>query len=543
MFDHFNNEHFRFGSAGLATEKMVADAGGFDIGQETQFAGMFCGRKMGYSGLAGGIVVAGARSGKLRDWLVYNLCVGASHLNRVILDVKAEAFFIANLLAAEGRYNIVWNPSRIEGLPCHRINPLDYIHINSVSLVDDVVAYCEMVVALSGAPQSRFFELRARWFLQNLSLTLVEMDGVLRLDRLYWAVMHFCAGGEIWIDEIAYPMSRSRFQDVRACEEEIAHLRSSEGGGFDGICGELSKCFACLASPNLRESVSPPYDFSFSQLCESDRLYAVNLCPRPEYVRQWAMPIKAMFLAAKTYRAREPSAPRQVWFIDETAQLAQAEFLLDAYSIGAGAWGVTPFTIWQNTDQMQSLGKNAENILIGSAGLQMYFGIRDMPSANTLSKRIGTQTLEYDDEAMQAKARQDYNEAVIDLLEGGDPLSAGLRARHFGRTACIRSKQQRLIRTPDEILNMPPDKMYVFMDGVPGAIYADRLPYYRAPWMAGRYLGSPYYPPIDRVQIMGAHGAEYRRVITEAVPECLAHFPQYQQSGQWSYVEGFRPCL
>lgn len=539
----FDNERFRFGSAAFADERAIEEAGAFQFGANTRFGGFAFGRAIGDSGLAGGVIVGGPRTGKLASLLAYQLCLGGSQHNRLTLDVKAEAYLIANLLAAEGRYSFAWNPNAIDGLPQHRINPVDYIHINSPSLIDDVIAFCEMSIPLTGGKQTPFFELRARWFLQHLCLILVEIDSVLRLDRLYWAVMLFVAGDDEWIDQIAFPMSRSRFDDVQRCEVEIAGLRGREGGGFDGIAGELSKSFICLSSPLLRASVSPPYDFSFKQFCEDGQLYTVNLCPKGEYVRQWSLVIKAMYLAAKTYRAAAPSAPRQHWIIDEAAQLGAAQFILDAYTIGAGSWGVTPLTIWQSTYQMKALGPNAENILLGSAGYQAYFGIRDMPSATTLSRRIGSETLEYDDEAQQAKAKQGYNEALMELVDGGDILSAGLQARHFKRAANIRSKQRRDVRTPDEILNMPSNKMYVFMDGVDGPIYADRYPYYEMPWMAGRYLSSPYYPPIDRVQIVGARGPEHRRIITEAVPHELRDYPQHQQTGQWSYVEGFRPCL
>ena len=539
----FDNERFRYGSAQIASEKAIAAAGGFSFSPQTRFGGFAYGRALGYSGLAGEVIVGGARSGKLASLLAFNLCLGGAALNRIVLDVKAEGFCISNLLAAEGRSNYVWNPCGITGLPAHRVNPLDYIRIDRPSLIDDVIGFCEMAVPLSGAPNARFFELRARWFLQNICLVLVELDGVLRLDRLYWAITLFVAGNEEWIDEIAFPMSRSRFEDVKNCESEIAGLRGRDGGGFDGICGELSKSFSCLSSPQLRESVSPPYDFSFAQLCEQNQLYVINLCPKAEYVRQWALVIKAMFLSAKTYRAAAPQAPRQHWIIDEAAQLGAAQFILDAYTIGAGSWGVTPLTIWQSTFQMRALGENAENILLGSAGFQAYFGIRDMPSATSLSKRIGSETLEYDDTAQQAKAHHGYNEALIDLLGGGDLLTAGLQASHHRFTSKIRSKHRRDVRTPDEILNMSANKMFVFMDGVEGAIYADRFPYYEIPFMAGRYLGSPYYPPLDRVQIMGKRGPEYRRIITEPVPQQLSHFPQYEQCGEWSFVEGFKPCL
>jgi type IV secretion system protein VirD4 len=545
MHERFDNERYRYGSAALSTEEMIAAAGGFDYTHESLFTGFIGNRPLLYNGHAGVILSAGPRQGKMTCWAAYNLCLGASRHNRIIVDIKAEAYGLSNLLAPENRYVFAWNPSRIPGVPYHRINPTDYIHIDSPTLIEDVIAFCEMSCALSGAPQARFFELRSRYFCQNIILALVEMDGVLMLHRLHWAIGLFVTGGEQWLDMLAFPMSSSRFEEVRLCEEEIATLRSREGGGFDGICGELSKNFASLSSPQLRESVSPPYDFSMHWMCQPDQLYALYLCPKGEYVRQWSLVLKSMFLAAKTYRAAAHSAPRQIWLIDEAAQVVDsgAQFILDAYTIGAGAWGVTPITIWQSTYQMRALHKDAENILTASAGLQVYFGMRDFQSASNLSRRIGLETLEYNDEAAQSKARQSYNEALLDVLDGGDVLTSGLELHHHDRASRIRSKQQRHVRTADEILTMPQDKMYVFMDGVHGAIYADRIPYFQVPWMAGRYLGNPYHPPSDQVTIATANGSQIRRVVTEKVPYKYSHFPQHRDSGEWSYVEGFRPCL
>jgi len=545
MHESFSNERFRFGSAALSTEEMIEAAGGFDHTPESLFTGFFNGRPLCYDGHAGVVISAGPRTGKFTCWISYNLALGASHHHRIILDIKAEAYKTTSLLAPENRFVYAWNPSRIEGVQYNRINPTDYIHINSHKLIEDAIAYCKMAIPRSGATNAKFFELRARWFCQNLILILTEIDGVLMLPRLYWAINLLIVGGDEWLEKIAFEMSRSRFEDVRNCEAEIANLRYREGGGWDGIVGELSTRFACLASPQVRESLSPPYSMSLKDLTDPKQLYALYLCPPGEYVRQWALVIKSVFLAAKTYRSAAHSAPRQIWLIDEAAQVLEggAEFIQDAYTIGAGSWGVTPITVWQSTYQMKALHADAENILTASAGLQVYFGIRDFPSADRLSRRIGVETREYDDTAAQTKARQAYNEAVLNVLDGGDVLGPGLEMHHFDQASRIRSKQQRLVRTADEILTMPSDKMYVFMDGVPGAIYADRIPCFQVPWMNGRLLDNPYAPiPSRHVSIATPYSSELRRVITEKVPDRYAHFPQYQETGEWRFVEGFRPC-
>ena len=45
---------------------------------------------------------------------------------------------------------------------------------------------------------------------------------------------------------------------------------------------------------------------------------------------------------------------------------------------------------------------------------------------------------------------------------------------------------------PDEILNMPADKQFIFTDGVP-PIYADRKAYYQQDFMRGKFSQNPYH--------------------------------------------------
>ena len=93
-----------------------------------------------------------------------------------------------------------------------------------------------------------------------------------------------------------------------------------------------------------------------------------------------------------------------------------------------------------------------------------------------------------------------------------------------------------MLRTPSEILNMPPDKQFIFCDGLQNPIYADRKPYYDQAFMAGRYHPNPYHPPLDKVRVKTLFGAAWKRVIREPVPQAFAHYPQYRD-GVWSRIE------
>lgn len=248
--------------------------------------------------------------------------------------------------------------------------------------------------------------------------------------------------------------------------------------------------------------------------------------------------IKALFVAGMIYKARKPEAPQQTWIIDECAQLGKFPLIIKLYSYGAGI-GIRSLTVWQSRFQMKALGQDAENIIPSSAAMQIYFAIRDLETARTLSTMIGTQTLSFDHAQQQAQARHAKRQAVYSLLNGEDVLAAGLNYIHHNRASQMRTEQQRLLCTPDEVLNTAQDKAYIFTDALPKSLSADRKPYYEQRFMAGRHHPNPYHPPLDWVLVKTSFGKKRRAVLREPVPAQYAQYPQYRD-GSWSYIEGYR---
>ena len=165
------------------------------------------------------------------------------------------------------------------------------------------------------------------------------------------------------------------------------------------------------------------------------------------------------------------------------------------------------------------------------------FALRgDYESCQDCHRRLGTQTLGYDDGLAQQKATHARNQAIHALLNGGDALAAGLALSHHGYEQTHQSKQQRELRTIDEIMNMPPKKAYFFHEDVENPIELDREPYYTRRELKGLYHPSPFHPPLDQVTVQTFWGARTRRVISEPVPARYAHYPQYR-NGLWSRVE------
>jgi len=338
MMNYFDNEASRFGSASFANEQEIARAGMFTQTNDSVFVGFIGDKPIFYSGAGGMLLTAGARGGKLATVLGYNLCHGIARTSTfVVLDMKGELAAISQDQTPDDKYCIYWNPLALHGMAQHRINPVDYIRADSNTLVSDVKVFCENMITRSGGENGQYFVGRAREFLEGIILTLVKLHGDLTLPILYHTINLIPGNSEAWVD-FAWEMNQSGFPISVRIEEEIAQAREGDGnaGGFKGILGEIFRAFSSLSDPTLMNAVSPPFDFSFRSLCDSQQTYQVYLMPPAEFVQSWAPVLKAMFVAGMVYKSRNPQAPRQTWILDECAQLGVFPLVTKLFTYGAG---------------------------------------------------------------------------------------------------------------------------------------------------------------------------------------------------------------
>lgn len=361
---------------------------------------------------------------------------------------------------------------------------------------------------------------------------------MLTLPDLYQSINLIPRGGDAW-NEFAFEMHECGFPLSARVEEEIQNARTDSSGGYQGILGELFKAFSCLSDPILLDSVSPPYDFSYAQMTDRKIRWRVGQLIRPEHVGPWGLVIKSHFLAARIYKSRAPEAPRQTWVLDECATLASGNskgfpIVPQLFSVDAGL-GIRPICVVQTGKQLDALGPNAQTIITASAAVQCRFAVRDLVSATDLSNRIGVQTLVWEDEKEQGRARHAADKALHRMMDGNDTFGAIIDFEHHSREATMQSKQMRLLRTPAEILTMADDKQIIFADRLPHPVEADRKPYYEQRFVQG-FHPNPYYPPQDRVRVKTRFGHAWLQVHREPVPAEFAHLPQWSD-GFWYRIE------
>ncbi|MEM7060255.1 MAG: type IV secretory system conjugative DNA transfer family protein [Pseudomonadota bacterium] len=527
----------RFNSARFSTRSEIKEAGYFEKTPTSVFAGFHGRRPLWYDGDGGIIMEAGARAGKLRDILAFLLCSGIHEGGSLaVFDPKGELAAISQNQTPDGKHCRYWNPLGLFGFPQDKVNPFGHLTRSSFSLISDLKTSVSALIPSSGAAQALYFELNARRYLEAVALILILLNGELTLPDLYHAALHLVAGGDEWLN-LAYAMYRSDIPMVRSVEAEIAAARADSSGGFRGILGEILKALQCLSDPVLLESVSPPFDFTLADLCAAEPLMQFYMMCPAELIPAWAPVIKAMFTGIMIEKARRPDAPTLTCLMDECGQFGIEggfDLVPRLFSYGAGI-GLRPFAVFQQAAQMDGLGKNARKIITSSAGLQLRFGLRELDGARTASETIGQEILDHDSLLSRRQADLARRQAFRSVLDGEDPFEIAKRLEPQIYENVFKSQFRRPVLAPETILNMPDNRLLIFGDGLPGPIYANRKPYWKVRWMAGRYHPNPYHGRQDQVQIQTFWGKRMRPVITRPVPLRFANYPQYAR-GTWSFI-------
>jgi len=529
------NEEQRFGSAAFADEADIRASGLIKPGGPQ--IGYWNNRPLYLDGDAPLITIGGAGSGKLRDLLSFVICRSPSQ-RMLILDPRGELGAISHHVhGAYGDHAWYWNPLGLLGLPGHACNPLDILDGASANFHADCKFIAESLIPLTGASNGRYFELRAREYLESLIKSLVERFGRASLPDLVAVLNVIEANPAAWADNLE-AMLGSGHEGVRRTAGEMLAKQQDSPKEFGAILGEIYAHLNFLDDPVLLAALEDG-DLSLSSLVDGHRPAKVFLNIPAEYLSLWSPLIRLFFTVTMLYKSRAPQAARVMLLVDEAGQLGKFEALLRAFTYGRGA-GLRAWAVFQDAGQItRHYGAPALQGFLGSAQLRQFFGVRDYETAKLVSDMLGSQTLEYDDPLQQEGARRKKLEAIQRFMAGGDPFGAGFDVAHYGASAKHRTKQARQLMTPDEILHLPEDRQLLFIAGKNlKPVLANKYPYFTRPEMAGRYLPNPYHPPSDRVRVATRFGSKWARVVSAPVPAFLRSFPQYQD-GFVRFIEGY----
>ena len=420
------------------------------------------GRLLRYDGPAHLITLAPTRAGKGVGTVIPNLL--AAERSVLVIDPKGENARIAG--EARRRFGTVHvlDPFEVSGHPSACYNPLDRLTPDSLDLGEDAASLTEaLVMDPPGQVTEAHWNEEAKAILGGLIMFCVCHED--RERRSLATVREY----------LTLPPEKLRallelMQESDAANGLIARAANRFLGKADreaaSVLSNAQRHTHFLDSPRIAKCLARS-DFAFSDL--RHRITSVFLVLPPNRMDAYSRWLRLLVSQALQDIARdaEVSVGAQgasqrlktptLFLLDEFAALGRLEAVERAMGLMAG-YGLQLWPILQDMSQLKDLYGERAGTFIANAGVQQVFGVNDFETAKWLSQMIGQETAGFQTDSFKPGDGPSFS----NNLTGRDLL------------------------TPDEIMQLPPERQLLRVQGQATAI-AQKLRYYADPEFAGLF--------------------------------------------------------
>ena len=415
------------------------------------------GRLLRYDGPAHLITLAPTRAGKGVGTVIPNLL--AAERSVLVIDPKGENARIAG--EARRRFGTVHvlDPFEVSGMPSAAYNPLDRLVPDSLDLGEDAASLTEaLVMDPPGQVTEAHWNEEAKAILGGLIMFCVCHED---RDRRTLATVR---------EYLTLPPEKLRallelMQDSDAAGGLIARAANRFLGKADreaaSVLSNAQRHTHFLDSPRIARCLARS-DFAFSDL--RHRITSVFLVLPPNRMDAYSRWLRLLVSQALQDIARDAEGGTQrlktptLFLLDEFAALGRLEAVERAMGLMAG-YGLQLWPILQDMSQLKDLYGERAGTFIANAGVQQVFGVNDFETAKWLSQMIGQETAGFQ----------------TDSFKPGDGPS-------FSNNITGRD-----LLTPDEIMQLPPDRQLLRVQGQATAV-AQKLRYYADPEFKGLFV-------------------------------------------------------
>ena len=433
------------------------------------------GRLLHYDGPAHLITLAPTRAGKGVGTVIPNLL--AAERSVLVIDPKGENARIAG--EARRRFGPVHvldpfgvsNTGMVSGHPSAAYNPLDRLTPDSLDLGEDAASLTEaLVMDPPGQVTEAHWNEEAKAILGGLIMFCVCHED---RDRRSLATVR---------EYLTLPPDRLKallelMQDSDAAGGLIARAANRFLGKADreaaSVLSNAQRHTHFLDSPRIAKCLARS-DFTFSDLRQ--RITSVFLVLPPNRMDAYSRWLRLLVSQAlqdiargaerpqsasegqsERLKASKPTLGPALFLLDEFAALGRLEAVKRAMGLMAG-YGLQLWPILQDMSQLKDLYGERAGTFIANAGVQQVFGVNDFETAKWLSQMIGQETAGFQTDSFKPGDGPSFS----NNLTGRDLL------------------------TPDEIMQLPPDRQLLRVQGQATAI-AQKLRYYVDPEFAGLF--------------------------------------------------------
>ena len=421
------------------------------------------GRLLRYDGPAHLITLAPTRAGKGVGTVIPNLL--AAERSVLVIDPKGENARIAG--EARRRFGTVHvlDPFEVSGHPSSAYNPLDRLTPDSLDLGEDAASLTEaLVMDPPGQVTEAHWNEEAKAILGGLVMFCVCHED--RERRSLATVREY----------LTLPPEKLRaLLELMQDSEEAGGLIARAANRFLGkadreaasVLSNAQRHTHFLDSPRIAKCLARS-DFAFSDLRQ--RITSVFLVLPPNRMDAYSRWLRLLVSQALQDIARDAERPQSasegqskrlkapaLFLLDEFAALGRLEAVERAMGLMAG-YGLQLWPILQDMSQLKDLYGERAGTFIANAGVQQVFGVNDFETAKWLSQMIGQETAGFQTDSFKPGDGPSFS----NNLTGRDLL------------------------TPDEIMQLPPDRQLLRVQGQATAI-AQKLRYYVDPEFAGLF--------------------------------------------------------
>ncbi|MCA1416334.1 type IV secretory system conjugative DNA transfer family protein [Bradyrhizobium sp. NBAIM20] len=424
-----------------------------------------------YPGDRHAITFAPTRSGKGTSHIIPNLLLheGAAF----IIDVKGE-----NFLATQRRrssFGLVHAFAPYDGrITSSRINPLDFIRINTANEFDDAQNLAAWLIEASGSEKDKFWETEARTLLVGVMLSVAHHAPPQK--RTISTVRDLLTRG---LDDVSKLLDQMANDSIASIATIGRSMRASNDDVLRSVLTTANSQMACWAPGGALDALTSTADFSFEELRSGpSSLYVIIPPDRIRENRSLLRVLTGMAIRTLTRSWPKPGASRILFMLDEFANLGRMEDIEDGVTYLAGN-GIQLWMIVQDFSQLKFTYKEKAQTIFANCGARMFFNVQDFDTAKIVSDMIGNRTL---------------------LVETPNQSSAGFLSTNVGTG---HSLVGRPLLTPDEVLKLARSLQLAFLDENP-PILATKWQYFERPEFKGLYddprplMNAPALPMLAR---------------------------------------------
>ena len=433
--------------------------------------GIMLGRKGGRPLVFGGpehvMLYAPTRTGKGVGVVIPNLLTWPHSV--VVLDVKRENWEAsAGFRAAHGQSVVLFDPLDGEGRTA-RFNPLGHIDRSDPVTVLDELQKLSVMLFPTPPNTDPFWAEAARTGFMGVGAYVAETPALIfSLGVIYRELTS--GDPRTRLPGLIAARAKAGASLSPGCVSALTDFCSTSENTFAGIKQTITARMSLWLNPRIGAATDAS-DFDLRDL--RDKRMSLYLCVSPDNLARVAPLYSLLLQQLIELNVRErPSADRHtvpvLVLLDEFARLGHASVIAHSFSYVAG-YGLRLLPVLQSPAQLRAeYGPDLAEEIMANCGVEIAFAPKELKVAQDLSERLGTWTY-----TGRTKSRPAL-------------LSSG----HWSTTE---SDQRRPLMLPQELIQMPSDRLIVLKAGMP-PVRAAKIVYWREKAFSSRVIAAPVVP-------------------------------------------------